>query len=647
MSTNITLAAFPMLRTDGVIHASLSVRLLGRCLKREFSSIDPAPIVTIMDIIESYSADEAASIIVNTCPDIVGLSAYLWNYERVVSTAREIKRKNPDLLLILGGPNAGFEIEQVLKSGIIDFILLGEAEYSLAQLVGLIARGKPNYEYHNVAGLYFLEDGEVRQSTATPTIVDIARLPIVWTAEIENGLPNKSEYSTTSFAVELEVSRGCPNRCTYCTWGKNRALRRFPLIRVEQELRNILENEKVREVFISDFDCFTHEATAANILDTITKYNYRSIPVYVCIGPLSVRADMLKKSSRVPGLSISVGIQSTDKDILRKIGRAPMSENLLESIGKARRGSARLNLAYDVIFGMPNQSYADFEKTLNDVLGLFPSSMNIHVLQVLPGSKLWEDGQREGLEWESRPPYRVRYTNWMSVSDMARARKLAFWVLMVISDPFLRNAVFELGGAWKRSANSMHIKVVDSLMGGLAKTFESELNADYPDPNKTTWDDFIKLKRLLKIFKQPLIIEQGVKGVIELCQSQDSADHLHRLIQVGNEYMEIIKLCGSSIRFLDPSIWHRRLTQTNVGLDFMLISASWDYQGYWKDMRDTELIIFKKNENIIALPAKDCSYFMVPSTMNIERMQWNRFDGPIPTSLSGCFDVQATNAKVT
>src|SRR5207249_8674597 len=65
-------------------------------------------------------------------PWLVGFSCYLWNIERTLWIARELKRLRPEVRIVLGGPEITADNAWVLENEVVDFAVIGEGEQTFA-----------------------------------------------------------------------------------------------------------------------------------------------------------------------------------------------------------------------------------------------------------------------------------------------------------------------------------------------------------------------------------------------------------------------------------------------------------------------------------------------------------------------------------
>jgi hypothetical protein len=140
---------------------------------------------------------EAVDKIIEMNPQVVGFSVYYISEEPTKWMAQEIKRRNPNILIAVGGPNvhkSWFDIRPYY-----DYIIVGEGEQNLLVMLDEIEEGKRPFP------------GQPRVLTQPEN----QRINI-------NGLP-MPDYESIDFSlyevpngVNSEISRGCTAKCTFC-----------------------------------------------------------------------------------------------------------------------------------------------------------------------------------------------------------------------------------------------------------------------------------------------------------------------------------------------------------------------------------------------------------------------------------------------
>jgi len=191
------------------------------------------------------SFDSVAYQIANA--DILGISINPTCWSDIsLDLIRYAKKINKELFVIIGGTDAMFRYEYYLNTGLIDVVIIGEGEESGKILFQQLQRGQLDLD--KIPGIAFLNNGK---AVATPrgTLVNLDDCPLpaidifeaeipLWTTPIEYWkLP---QGATTPIAF-IELSRGCVQRCDYCTTpAKLRSFRAKSLSRIEKELDYLL-----------------------------------------------------------------------------------------------------------------------------------------------------------------------------------------------------------------------------------------------------------------------------------------------------------------------------------------------------------------------------------------------------------------------
>src|SRR5258708_26020418 len=99
-----------------------------------------APAVT-----DALGDTRVADLVARDEPDYLGLSLYLWNSERSLHLAREVKRRSPRTRVLIGGPEVSPDNPFVLGQSGFDVAVTRAAEGTLALLLQpLLHRGGPH-----------------------------------------------------------------------------------------------------------------------------------------------------------------------------------------------------------------------------------------------------------------------------------------------------------------------------------------------------------------------------------------------------------------------------------------------------------------------------------------------------------------------
>ncbi|MBQ1673675.1 MAG: radical SAM family heme chaperone HemW [Bacteroidales bacterium] len=104
--------------------------------------------------------------------------------------------------------------------------------------------------------------------------------------------------------------------------------------------------------------------------------------------PDSVSTSLLRKLRSEGFNRMSLGVQSDRDEVLKKLGRPHNYEQARVAVQNARDCGFD-NISLDLMYGLPNQTYEQWEQTLRHVLRLRPEHMSCYGLKVERGTPLW------------------------------------------------------------------------------------------------------------------------------------------------------------------------------------------------------------------------------------------------------------------
>lgn len=91
---------------------------------------------------------------------------------------------------------------------------------------------------------------------------------------------------------------------------------------------------------------------------------------------------------------LSLGVQAADDELLRRIGRIHTFAQVREAMAAARWAGFD-NVSMDLMYGLPQQTMAQWESTLETALALEPEHLSCYGLKLEEGTPLWQRRQEE------------------------------------------------------------------------------------------------------------------------------------------------------------------------------------------------------------------------------------------------------------
>lgn len=322
-----------------------------------------------------YQKDEAETLLqpyLNSPPDVLGLSCYIWNWDLQCEIARSMKARNPDCLVVAGGPHPDYKDPDFFrKHPYLDIVVVKDGEITFSKILETLIHG--GRDFSNIGGLYLPgadHDGSISTGPAeVPTVFDYS--PYLEQRDFYDKLVER--HGPKAFDATWETNRGCPYSCSFCDWGSNTMskIRRFDLDRVEAEIDWFARME-IPMLFLADanFGILPRDLEIADVLiEARKKHGYPKFLCYSTAKNNPERTVEIAKKFAVTRVSSvhTISLQHTNPEVLAATDRANIS------LDKQRQVIKEL-LDHDVptdvqlILGIPGDTYDLWKNCLADLM---------------------------------------------------------------------------------------------------------------------------------------------------------------------------------------------------------------------------------------------------------------------------------------
>ncbi|MDD2972706.1 MAG: DUF4080 domain-containing protein [Lachnospiraceae bacterium] len=405
------------------IHSNPGLYSLRAYAKRYEEHIEIAE-YTINNLKEEILAD-----IYKRQPDVVAFSCYIWNWEMIQDLCVELHKILRSTDLWLGGPEVSFDAQEIVKQyPFLTGIMLGEGEVTFCELMS-----------HYVDNVMEIGDicGICTTQGYTPPrpLTDLSKIPFLYHTEktpnretqndrLEEGSIYGDLKDFQNRIIYYESSRGCPFRCSYCLSSIDKQVRLRDISIVRKELQFFLDNRVSQVKFVDrTFNCDHVHAME------IWKY-LRENDNGVTNFHFEISADIINEEEIAllntlrPGLvQLEIGVQTTNPKTLEAINRYVKFSHLKTIVEKIHAGK-NIHTHLDLIAGLPYEDYDSFVTSFNDVYALHPEQLQLGFLKVLKGSEMHQRAEEYGIVYNSKPPYEILYSKWLSYSNVLRLKKV-------------------------------------------------------------------------------------------------------------------------------------------------------------------------------------------------------------------------------
>lgn len=381
--------------------------------------------IQIVEFTINNRLDEILSGIYKQSPDVIAFSCYIWNIREILSLVRELKKILPNVPLWLGGPEASYKADTILKSyPELTGIMIGEGEETFSELFRYYTeetgkkgkRDKPEESLktlEDIRGIAFRK-GEAVIHTKARELTDLSRLPFLY--DDLSLFQNKIIY--------YESSRGCPFQCSYCLSSIDKKVRFRELSIVKKELQFFLDRKVPQVKFIDrTFNC--NRDHAMEIWRFIKEHDNGLTNFH-----FEIAADLLDDEEldllntlRPGAVQMEIGVQTANEKTIKEIRRVMDVDKLEKNVERLRAGR-NIHIHLDLIAGLPFEDYGSFQSSFNRVYAMRPEQLQLGFLKVLSGSYMAEKSRDYGLLYTEAPPYEVLATKWLSFADICRLKQV-------------------------------------------------------------------------------------------------------------------------------------------------------------------------------------------------------------------------------
>lgn len=317
--------------------------------------------------------------------------------------------------VVVNGSDASDHMPEYLERG-ADFVLLGEAEWTLLELVEFLVAGSGRNAVDTAGLAYF--DTRTKSTVRTPPRplmrqLDLLPIPSRDLVDIER-YRNVWKQSHGFFALNLVASRGCPYRCNWCAkpiYGDTFHVRSPESVAVE-----MLD---LRETFGADFLWFADDLFGIQsdwVQDLAKQVECRSaaVPFKMQSRVDLMREDTISALRRAGCSEVWMGVESGSQKILDAMDKGTSVAQIVHARDGLKRSGIRA--CFFLQFGYPGETWNDIQKTIQLIRETRPDDIGVSVSYPLPGTKFYERVHEELGD----------KSNWLDSEDLSMMFKGAY-----------------------------------------------------------------------------------------------------------------------------------------------------------------------------------------------------------------------------
>jgi anaerobic magnesium-protoporphyrin IX monomethyl ester cyclase len=339
-------------------------------------------------------------------PAIVTTSGFTCNAYACARTAELAKTVHEDNITVVGGSHFSFTTEEsLLAFPEIDYIVRGEGEVTLVELIKALGNGK---KPEHVAGISFRNDGRVIHNPTRPLIENLDTLPYPAYHLVEKNL---KQYHFTMMAgknvvyINMEGGRGCTHKCSFCTqwrhWGG--CWRTKSAKRIVNEMEHLHNNFGGQFIWFTD-DNFDYQQRGKALWQELKPREFTDdimLFFQARIDDVAANPDIVGKLREVGNYWVMMGVEHNSQAQLNEFRKGIKTQDAYKAVKILNNND---------IFSHTMFVIGSRKDTAESIEGVRQFSMDIGsdfsiytVLTPFPGTDYYEVAQKNG--WIEDPNY--------------------------------------------------------------------------------------------------------------------------------------------------------------------------------------------------------------------------------------------------
>jgi len=296
--------------------------------------------------------------------DIVGFSTYIWNRNYNYKLAKELKKVNPNMLIIFGGPEPPIEKKDIFERfSFIDLAVIREGEITFKKV---LEASSPE-DFYKIRGLVINENGKAITTGIADRISELDTIPSPYLSGLFDDLIAQND--DVRWNMTIETNRGCPYQCTFCDWGSLT----YAKVKLFDEQRVYDELEWTGQhgfdfVSFTDANFGIFEERDARIADKLieVQQTYNNPRSYTLAWAKNQKKSVIQIAKKLidgggAKIGLNLSVQSLHEDVLSAVRRKNLGMNKIEEVFEMCEKEG-VPLYTELILGLPEETLESWKE---------------------------------------------------------------------------------------------------------------------------------------------------------------------------------------------------------------------------------------------------------------------------------------------
>lgn len=371
--------------------------------------------------------EEVLDRIKNYSPELIVVETSAPSFKNDLKILNNIRDRLVNCKIVLCGPHTSVFPEQILQEhSLIDYLLIGEYEFALLELVDALEN---NSRLEFISGLAYRKEGKIILNNPRLTLDNLNNLP--WPEREDLPIYNYNDgfAGLPSPNVQMWTSRGCPFGCIFCLWPQTiygeHKVRLRGIEDVADEMEYLIHKLKFKAVYFDD-DIFNIDRK--HVLGICREIRKRNITVpWAAMCRADLMDEELLRSMASSGMyAVKYGVESANQDILDFCKKNMNLKKAYQMIKFTIGLGIKVHLTF--CLGLPGETRQTVKETFDFIRSIQPHSLQLSFATPFPGTEYFRYIEDNGLfvseslhEYDGNARCVIR-TEELSSDDLERIR---------------------------------------------------------------------------------------------------------------------------------------------------------------------------------------------------------------------------------
>lgn len=316
---------------------------------------------------EGWTFDQIVDYYDKQDSDVYAFSSYLWSHMAIMAVAKELKERNPNRIILLGGPHLNIthnNLSWFIKNKFVDAICepTSYGEWFITDILDQLVQGDVNYREVSFA---IYKNGRGK----TPNKIDF-KFPgglIAGNEDIVFECKNIAMERNIPLVMPIELTRGCPYECVFCEWGGGiggKVIRK-PMEMIKQDL-DWIPHAGIEQIQILDanYGIYLEDEDVSKYIEQIKQYS--GLPNHVEIYGMTKSKQERRWATIEPLARAKVieryklSLQTLNNEVLRNIKRTDIPREKDFEFAKYLFDTYGIRSDFEFMMGLPGYTRDDF-----------------------------------------------------------------------------------------------------------------------------------------------------------------------------------------------------------------------------------------------------------------------------------------------